>query len=205
MNRLVVVDDHPVFRHGLVALFEANGFSVVGEAAGAAEAFAVVDRERPDVVLLDLGLPDGNGVDVCAKLGGLHPAVRVVVVTMYDDDGSVREALAAGAAGYVVKDAPPAQMLAAVQAAEAGAVVFSSGVAPEAGFRPAARDDPFGLTPREHDVLDLLVWGLSNPQIAARLGVSGKTVSNVVSVILTKIGATDRAEAAQIARETYSG
>jgi DNA-binding NarL/FixJ family response regulator len=206
VTRLVIVDDHPVFRHGLVALFESNGFEVVGQAAGAAEAIAVVSRERPDVVLLDLGLPDGRGVDVAARLTGMLPEARVVVVTMYDDDGSVREAIAAGATGYVVKDASPAQLVAAVRAAEQGAVVLGSGVAPAAGLRvraPAA--DPFGLTPRERDVLDLLVRGLSNPQIAERLAVSGKTVSNNVSTLLAKLGAVDRAEAARIAREIFGG
>ncbi|MFC7484066.1 LuxR C-terminal-related transcriptional regulator [Luedemannella flava] len=138
--------------------------------------------------------PDGRGADVAARLTGMLPEARVVVVTMYDDDGSVREALAAGASGYVVKDASPAQLVAAVRAAEQGAVVLGSGVAPAAGLRvraPAA--DPFGLTPRERDVLDLLVRGLSNPQIAERLAVSGKTVSNNVSALLAKLGAADRA------------
>ncbi len=206
MTRIVIVDDHPVFRHGMVSLFESSGFEVVGQAAGAAEAIAVVSRAKPDVVLLDLGLPDGRGVDVAARLTGLLPEVRIVVVTMYDDDGSVREAIAAGAAGYVVKDASPAQLVAAVRAAEHGATVLGSGVAPTAGLAvPGQAVDPFGLTPRERDVLDLLIRGLSNPQIAERLAISGKTVSNNVSALLTKLGASDRADAARIAREAFRG
>lgn len=206
MTRLVVVDDHPVFRHGLVSLFESNGFAVVGEAAGAAEAIAVVTRERPDVVLLDLGLPDGTGVDVTARLTGLFPELRIVIITMYDDAGSVRDAITAGAVGYVVKDASPGQLIAAVRAAEQGAVVFGSRVAPTAGLGlPPAETDPFGLTPRERDVLELLVRGLSNPQIAERLGISGKTVSNNVSTLLAKLRAGDRAEAARIARQAFGG
>ena len=204
MIRLMVVDDHPVFRYGLVALFESQGFEVVGQAAGAAEAIAIVRELQPDVLLLDLGLPDASGVSVAERLTALVPKTRIVVVTMYDDQGSVREAIAAGAAGYVVKDAPPSQLIAAVRAAEQGAVVLSASVAPSSGLaKVALTTDPFGLTRRERDILDLVVRGLSNPQIAERLAISGKTVSNNVSAILAKLGATDRVEAARIARESY--
>lgn len=204
MTRVVVVDDHPVFRHGLISLFESAGFAIVGEAAGAVEALEVVLRVEPDVVLLDLGLPDGRGVDVAARLAVLAPAVRVIVVTMYDDEGSVREALAAGAVGYVVKDAAPAQLVAAVRAAEQGAVVLGSGIAPATGLlRESAKPDRFGLTSREFEVLDLVARGLTNRQIAERLAISGKTVSNNVSVVLQKLGVNTRGEAARVAREAY--
>ena len=203
MTTVVVVDDHPVFRSGVTALLEVNGHQVVGEAAGAAEAVELVRRLRPAIVLMDLGLPDGSGVTATERIVAEHPEVRVVVVTMFDDDGSVRAALRAGAAGYVVKDAGHAEIVAAVRAAELGAVVLGSGVAASgasAAFaEPAA--DPFGLTRRERQVLDLVVRGLTNGQIAERLGLSGKSVSNMVSTILGKMGVNDRVEAAALARE----
>jgi DNA-binding NarL/FixJ family response regulator len=120
---------------------------------------------------------------------------------MFDDEGAVREALDAGAAGYVVKDAMPAEVLAAVAAAAEGAVVLGSGVARSTGrLVPTPTPDPFSLTPRERDVLDLVIRGLGNRQIAERLGLSGKTVANHVSTLLVKCGATDRVELGRIAR-----
>jgi len=204
MTTVVVVDDHPVFRSGVAALLEVSGYQVVGEAAGAAEAVELVRRLRPAIVLMDLGLPDGSGVTATERIVAEHPEVRVVVVTMFDDDGSVRAALRAGAAGYVVKDAGHAEIVAAVRAAELGAVVLGSGVAASGASaatfaEPAA--DPFGLTRRERQVLDLVVRGLTNGQIAERLGLSGKSVSNMVSTILGKMGVNDRVEAAAVARE----
>ena len=204
MTTVVVVDDHPVFRSGVAALLEVSGYQVVGEAAGMAEAVELVRRLRPAVVLMDLGLPDGSGFTATERIVAEHPEVRVVVVTMFDDDGSVRAALRAGAAGYVVKDAGHAEIVAAVRAAELGAVVLGSGVAASGASaatfaEPAA--DPFGLTRRERQVLDLVVRGLTNGQIAERLGLSGKSVSNMVSTILGKMGVNDRVEAAALARE----
>ena len=203
---MLVVDDHPVFRRGIAALFEAAGYTVVGEAASAAEAVALARSTRPDVVLMDLGLPDDSGIAATARIVGERPATTVVVVTMFDDDGSVRQALAAGATGYVVKDASHSEILAAVAAAAQGAVVLGSGVTGAAGefgahSRPA--DDPFGLTPREADVLDLVVRGLTNRQIAERLGLSGKTIANNVSVLLTKCDAVDRVQLAAVARSAF--
>lgn len=203
MTTVLVVDDHPVFRTAVAGLLAANGYEVVGEAAGAAEAIELVRRLRPTVVLMDLGLPDGSGVAATERIVSEHPAVRVVVLTMFDDDGSVLAALRAGAAAYVVKDAGHTEIVAAVRAAEAGATVLGSSVAgsavPSLAFtEPAA--DPFGLTRRETQVLDLIVRGLSNRQIAERLGISGKTVSNNVSAILSKLGVQDRVEAAGLVR-----
>ena len=205
MTTVVVVDDHPVFRSGVAALLEANGYEVVGEAAGAAEAIELVRRLRPAIVLMDLGLPDGSGVTATERIVAEHPEVRVVVVTMFDDDGSVRAALNAGAAGYVVKDAGHAEIVAAVRAAELGAVVLGSGVARGrdlgghicgAGGGPFRADSPRTSgsrprRPRAHQRPDRRAAGLS-----------GKTVSNIVSAILAKMGVHDRVEAAALARET---
>ncbi|HEU4331661.1 MAG TPA: response regulator transcription factor [Lapillicoccus sp.] len=202
-RRLLIVDDHPVFRRGLAVLFTSAGYDVVGEAAGSAEAVALARSTAPDVVLMDLGLPDGSGVSATARIVGEHPDTRVVVVTMFDDQGAVREALDAGAAGYVVKDAMPAELLAAVAAAGEGAVVLGSGVALTSGrLVPPPHPDPFGLTPRERDVLDLVIRGLTNRQIAERLGLSGKTIANHVSALLLKCGAADRVELGRLARST---
>lgn len=202
MTRVMVVDDHPVYRRGIAALLEASGYDVVAEAGSAAEAVAWARRVAPEAVMMDLGLPDGSGIDATARIVGERPATRVVVVTMFDDEGAVRRALAAGAAGYVVKDAAPSEILAALAAALEGATVLGSGVAriADAGLRTGPVADPFALTPRERDVLALVARGLTNRQTAERLGIAGKTVANVVSVLLAKCGAADRVELAAIAR-----
>lgn len=203
---VLVVDDHPVFRAGIAALFESAGYEIAGQAASAAEAIALARSTLADVVLMDLGLPDDSGVAATAHIVGERPDVRVVVVTMFDDDGAVRGALAAGAAGYIVKDAPHSEILAAVAAALQGSIVLGSGVAAAAAGQRLSRPqaaDPFGLTPRERDVLDLVIRGLTNPQIAARLGLSGKTIANNVSSLLAKCGAVDRVALAAVARAEF--
>lgn len=203
MTTVLVVDDHPVYRQGIAALLAASGYDVMAEVGSAAEAVALARRGRPDAVLMDLGLPDGSGIAATARIVGERPDVRVLVVTMFDDDGSVRSALAAGAAGYVVKDAAPSEILAALAAALEGATVIGSSVArsSQVGVRSEPQPDPFALTRREREVLDLVARGLTNRQTAERLGIAGKTVSNVVSSLLMKCGASDRIELATIARE----
>jgi DNA-binding NarL/FixJ family response regulator len=162
----------------------------------------VVSRERPDVVLMDLGLPDMGGVMAIQHITAANPKVRVVVITLYDDE-SVRSALEAGASGYIVKDANPDQIIAAIAAAELGALWLGSGV-PRPGA-PVARADPNlpGLTRREAAIAELVGKGLTNPMIAERLGLSTKTVANYVSIILLKLGAQDRLGAAKIVREWH--
>jgi DNA-binding NarL/FixJ family response regulator len=179
-------------------------FDVVGEAGSGNEAIEIVSRERPDVVLMDLGLPDMGGVMATQHITAADPKVRVVVITLYDDDESVRNALEAGASGYIVKDANPDQIIAAIGAAELGALWLGSGV-PRHGVA-AARADPTlpGLTRRETAIAELIGKGLTNPMIAERLGLSTKTVANYVSMILLKLGAQDRLEAAMIVREWHN-
>jgi DNA-binding NarL/FixJ family response regulator len=203
MSRVVVVDDHPVFRKGLIALLRASGFDVVGEAASGPEAIEIVDRERPDVVLMDLGLPEMGGVTATERITAAYPGLRVVVITLYDDEESVRAALESGASGYVIKEASPDQIIAAIRAAEAGALWLGSGV-PRPGYSAperAAATLP-GLTRRESGIAELIGKGLTNQAIAERLGLSTKTVANYVSIILLKLGADDRIEAARIVRES---
>jgi len=201
--RVVVADDHPVFRKGLVALLSADGIDVVGEAENGLEAIAVVAKTAPDVVLMDLGMPELGGIEATERIVAADPGIRVIVITLYDDQQSVRAALAAGASGYVVKQAPPDEIVAAVRATAGGAMWIGSGV-PRPGSGTVAASPPAaisGLTPRESAIADLLSRGLSNPVIAERLHLSVKTVANYVSIILLKVGAADRAAAAAVLRD----
>ena len=200
MSRIVVVDDHPVFRKGLIALLRAEGHDVVAEASDGVEAVAVVAAELPHVVLMDLSMPLRDGFEATAHITAAHPNTKVVVITLFDDEASVLQALQAGASGYVSKQADPDQITGAVDAVIRGAMWLGAGVA-----RPAlssARTESLpGLTPREAMIANLLSRGLTNPMIAERLCLSTKTVANYVSTVMLKLGAADRAEAARIVRE----
>lgn len=200
MSRLVVVDDHPVFRKGLVALVRAAGHEVVGEAADGREAVAVVAATDPDVVLMDLSMPGQDGFEATAHITAAHPSTRVVVITLFDDEPSVVRALEAGARGYVSKQADPEQILGAIHAVVSGAQWLGAGVGRPAPTERTAERLP-GLTRRELDVADLLSRGLTNGQIADRLVLSRKTVANYVSGVLLKLGVDTREEAAAVVRE----
>lgn len=205
---VLVVEDHPVYRDGLVALLEAAGMEVVGHATSGGEAIAMVEL-NPDVVLMDIGLPDRDGADVTADLVERRPDIRVLVLTMFEDDVVIERVIAAGASGYLVKDAAPAEILHAVEAAFHGTMVFGSGVAPrvremtsggaQRASVPSATAFP-ELRERERQVLGLLAEGLDNAAIGERLGVSTKTVANYVSAILTRLRVQDRRSAAALAR-----
>jgi DNA-binding NarL/FixJ family response regulator len=203
VTRVILVDDHPVFRNGLRALLQASGIDVVGEAATGGDAVDLATQLSPDVVLMDLGLPDMSGVEAVAQIMAARPATRVLVVSLYQDDGSVDAALGAGARGYVVKDAPAEEVVAAVQAVASGSAVIGASLAGRLTDLVQGRDgrlpevDFPGLTARERQILGLVAKGLTNSAIAERLGLSGKTVANYVSVILAKIDATDRNDAAR--------
>lgn len=200
MTRVMIVDDHPVFRRGLAVLLSASGFDVVGEAANGREAIATVAAIGPDVVLMDLGMPELGGIAATGHIVAEHPQVRVVMITMHDDDESVRSALSAGAIGYVVKDAPPEEIIAAVHAAELGASLLGSGLGrPQPAAHPLDRLAEF--TGREREVAQLLAKGLSNRSIATRLGVSDKTIANYVANVRLKLGAADRYEAGALIRD----
>ena len=203
MTRVILVDDHPVFRNGLRALLQASGIDVVGEAATGADAVDSATQLSPDIVLMDLGLPDMSGVEVVAQIVATRPATRVLVVSLYQDDRSVDAALRAGARGYVVKDAPAEEVIAAVQAVASGSAVIGASLADRLTDLVHGRDgrlpdeDFPSLTTRERQILGLVAKGLTNSAIAERLGLSGKTVANYVSVVLAKIEATDRKDAAR--------
>lgn len=203
MSRIMIVDDHPVFRRGLVALLTAGGHDVVAEAANATDALTEQARTAPEIVIMDLGLPDQHGVVATARVIAADPAVKVVVVTAFDDAATVSAALEAGAIGFVVKDSAADQILTAVQAAELGASMLSSGLrhAPARDPGLGRLADSAGLTRRETSVLRLLAEGLGNAEIGLRLSLSAKTVANYVSIVLVKLGARDRHQAARMVRE----
>lgn len=209
-TRVVVADDHPLYREGLVGLLTAAGdIVVVAQAGNGADAVTQTEELTPDVVVLDLKMPELDGVEATRRIVTAAPHTGVLVLTMYDDDALVFRAIQAGARGYVLKSEQPATVLAAVRAVARGDAVFGHELAGRlAAWFAAAPPDlgPFvQLTPREHQVLDLLARGLGNPAIADRLGISAKTVRNVVSNVLVKLQVADRAAAIARARDAGLG
>lgn len=212
MPRVLIVDDHPLFRSGLKAALESTGATdVVAEAATAAEALEAVALQVPDVVVMDLALPDASGIDVTRRLGALHPGVPVLMLTMSDDDGSLLAALQAGARGYLVKGAGAGEVLHAVRTVAAGGAVFGPQTAARltALLREGRRHDAEqlfpALTAREAEVLELIARGLDNRRIARHLVLSEKTVRNHVTHIFDKLQVTTRAEAVARARDAGLG
>jgi DNA-binding NarL/FixJ family response regulator len=204
--RVVVADDHPIFRSGLRAMVEdADGLVFVGEASDGDETVAVCRDTRPDVVLMDLRMPGTSGVDATAILSAELPGTAVLMLTMLEDDTSLVAALRAGARGYLLKGAAPQEILRAVRAVAAGQAIFDVELAGRLTTMVAGRGqrpNPFPqLSARELDVLELMAAGNANPAIAARLGLSEKTVRNNVSAILMKLRAPDRAAAIILARD----
>jgi DNA-binding NarL/FixJ family response regulator len=204
--RVLLVDDHDVFRHGLAQLLGDEGLDVVAEASGGEAGVRLAGELKPDVVLMDLSMPGMSGVEATRAIAVGDDAPRVVVLTLSDDDASMLEALLAGAAGYVLKDATLEQIAAAVQAAAAGDAVIPPRVAPELlrrlrasePARAAAAADADGaveLSEREHEVLCLIVDGRDNAAIAAELFISPNTVKSHVASIFGKLGVESRLQA----------
>jgi DNA-binding NarL/FixJ family response regulator len=199
--RVVLADDHPIIRDGLAALLTATeGIEVVGTAQSGDEAVRLAVTERPDVLVVDLHMPGGiDGVEATRTVRSAAPEVGILVLTMLDDDATVRAALDAGASGYVLKGDSRQQIVRAIHAVAAGASILGSGVSRQA---PGAAPDPFAeLTARERQVLEMLATGSSTAAIAARLGVAAKTVTNNLSAIFAKLGVAGRTEAALLARD----
>ncbi len=191
--RILVVDDHPVVCDGLRALLDRQAdMRVVGEAGDAAEALTAFRRLRPDVTLLDLRLPDRSGVEVLRDITAEFPGARVVVLTTFDGDEDIYRALRAGARGYLLKDMFRGELIDAVRAVHAGLRRVPAAVAERLAERVPRSD----LTPREHDVLELIVAGQSNREIGAVLGITQGTVKGYVNTLLTKLGVSDRTQAA---------
>lgn len=206
--RILVVEDHPLFRKGVISLLSSvPEFEVVGEAATGEEAVAQATDLQPDVVLMDLQMPGMSGMEATRKILQKSPSIRVLVVTLFEDDDSVFMALRAGARGYILKDADEEEMVRAIWAVGRGEAIFSPAVAERvlayfASPKPMAPPQAFPtLTDRERDILNLIARGHPNPIIARKLSLSAKTVGNYVSNIFTKLQVADRAQAIIRARE----
>lgn len=200
MISIVLVDDHQLIRQGLRQAFELTGdFTVVGEASSVSEALRVCATSRPDVAVVDLRLRDGSGLEVVQRLRRERPDAGIVVLTMYGGDDHLFAALDAGASAFVAKDAPSEDVVAAARHAAANARSFSAEGLADALRRRA--EEPAGpqLSPRERDVLTLLVDGLNVAQISKRLYVSESTTKTHISKIYSKLGATNRAQAVMAA------
>ncbi|MEV0528965.1 response regulator transcription factor [Streptomyces sp. NPDC050439] len=192
---LLIVDDHPVVRDGLRGMFRSDPcFEVLGEAADGVEAVALAERLDPDVVLMDLRMPGGNGVDAIAELNRRGSRARVLVLTTYDTDSDTLPAIEAGATGYLLKDAPRDDLFTAVRAAAQGRTVLSPAVASRLVSRVRAPGNE-ALSTREREVLALVAKGTSNRAIAAELFISEATVKTHLTHVYGKLGVNDRAAA----------
>jgi DNA-binding NarL/FixJ family response regulator len=210
--RVLVADDHPFFRGGLRTLLDSVlDLKLAGEAGTGEEAVALAAELQPDVVLMDVQMPGKGGIEATRKIAQDSPHVRVLVVTMFEDDATVFQAMRAGARGYLLKGANYTEMLRAIRAVGNGEAIFSPGVAVRlvdyfADIRPAASPEVFPeLSDREREILDLIARGLKNPEISQMLYLSPKTVRNHVSNILHKLQVADRTQAIIRAREAGLG
>ncbi|GAA5202081.1 response regulator transcription factor [Microbacterium jejuense] len=199
MIRVLVVDDHAMVREGLTAVLAADGdIEVVASAGNGSEAVPAVLAHRPDVVVMDLSMPVMDGVAATAAVRDAVPEARVLVLTSFTDRDRVRSAIEAGATGYQLKDAEPADLRAAVRAVAAGNAPLDPRIATALLPAPAARHR---LSDREREVLDLVAEGLANKQIATALGIAERTVKAHLGSIFREIGVADRTSAALWARD----
>lgn len=206
MVRVFLVDDHEVVRRGLIDLLGADpDLDVVGEAGSVAEALARIGAANPDVAVLDVRLPDGNGIELCRDLLSRMPDLRCLILTSYTSDEAMLDAILAGASGYVVKDIKGMELARAVKEVGAGRSLLDNRAAAAlmAKLRGGAeREDPLsGLTDQERKLLALLSEGLTNKQIADRMFLAEKTVKKYVSRLLSKLGMERRTQAAVFATE----
>jgi two-component system response regulator DevR len=205
--KVFLVDDHEVVRRGLIDLLGADPeLDVVGEAGSVAEAMARIPAASPDVAVLDVRLPDGNGIELCRDLLSRMPELRCLILTSYTSDEAMLDAILAGASGYVVKDIKGMELARAVKDVGAGRSLLDNRAAAAlmAKLRGAATEKPdplSGLTDQERTLLSLLSEGLTNKQIADRMFLAEKTVKNYVSRLLAKLGMERRTQAAVFATE----
>ena len=211
--RILVADDHQLFREGLTALLNAaEETTVVGDAGTGAEALAQTNALKPDVILMDIQMPDMNGLEATRRILADHPDVGIIMLTMLEDDDSLFAAMCAGARGYILKGADKAEVLRTISAVNEGQALFGPEIAGrltqffQKGGQMEKAVVPFPeLTDREREVLTLIAQGLSNQQIADRLHITVKTVSNYISKIFNKLQVADRAQAIVKAREANIG
>jgi DNA-binding NarL/FixJ family response regulator len=213
--RVLVADDHPVFRRGMRAILGAEpDTELVGEATDGEEAVALTLRLRPDVVLMDLNMPNVSGIEATRRILEENPETAVLMLTMFEDDKSIFAAMRAGAHGYVLKGADGAETLRAIHAAASGEAIFSPTItrrlteyfATPGGDHISSMEQAFpNLTEREREILALMAEGYTNNAIASRLYLSPKTVRNYVSSIFTKLQVSDRSQAIIHAREAGLG
>ncbi len=207
MTRIFLLDDHEVVRRGIADLINAEAdLEVVGEAATARQAVARIAATVPDVAVLDVRLPDGNGIDVCRAIRSKNPTVRCLIFTAFDDDEASYAAVLAGASGYVLKDIRGQRLIESIRRVALGETlltrVVTDHVVRDLG---AARSEPAAtLTTRERQVLELIAEGLTNRQIGERLELAEKTVKNYVSGLLGKLGMQRRTQAAVFGAELHN-
>jgi len=206
--RLLIADDHPLFRHGIRELLNlVPDIQVVGEATTGEEAITQAEALHPDAILMDINMPGINGIEATRRILHNSPHIRILVVTMFEDDATVFAAMRAGARGYILKDAEKENILRAIQAVGKGDAIFSPTIATRlidfftSQTSTAPREIFPSLTEREREILQLIARGISNTDIAHELSLSPKTVYNYVSNILNKLQVVDRAQAVIRARE----
>lgn len=210
--RILIADDHPIFRHGIQTLLaSAPGLAVAGEARTGQEAIDLAASLQPDIILMDLQMPEVNGIEATRQILAASPQIRILMVTMFEDDASVFTAMKAGARGYVLKNADKPDMLRAINAVGNGEAIFSPAVASRVldyftTPRPAEAAIAFPeLTEREREILNLIAQGHGNQDIARRLVLTHSTVRNYVSSIFSKLQVADRAHAIVRARQAGLG
>lgn len=214
--RILIVDDHTLFREGLTAILtNAQDIEVVGEAGTGREAVAQAERLAPDVILMDINMPEGNGIEATQQVLAAAPTTGIVMLTMLEDSDSLFAAMGAGARGYILKGADKAEVLKTIRAVAAGEALFGPVIAERlTAFFQLSRSvgqhdvalSPFpDLTHRERDVLELIAAGANNQAIAQQLHISAKTVSNHISNIFGKLQVVDRTQAILKAREAGLG
>jgi two-component system, NarL family, response regulator DevR len=204
--RVFLVDDHEIVRRGVAEVLEEDpGITVAGEAGSVAEALARVPAVRPDVVVVDMRLPDGNGAEVCRQLRSRVSGIRILVLTSYADPDAVAAAIRAGASGYVLKQVRGPALVSAVRTVAAGGTLFDADIpAPRSSLgrrKPTGDNRLAQLTDQERTVLRLIGEGLTNRQIGGRMGLAEKTVKNYTSHLLAKLGLERRTQAAILATE----